>query len=334
MIKIVLKITISSLLIWWLIGQTDVNQIIDNMSTVDPWGILYSAGIMLLLSALQSLRWFIVIRSINSEINYRDAFHNVLVGNFFNQTLPSSIGGDAVRMWRAYQHGLSSVAAIHSVILDRLTALAALVLMAALGMPWMFSLLGKTPERWAIPLIVGSVILTYAALLLFDKLPIQSTSWRPFQTIANLSSNARRVMLNLNVMWQILSISILIHLGVGFAVFVIVTAMALPIDLIDCLILVPPVILISMVPISIAGWGVRESAMVTAFALVGIGNNEAFALSVLFGLVMMLTGIPGGVLWLLSKNRNRSKKDSEKLFEAAIQNRDDVDLNSSHHEKR
>ena len=56
-------------------------------------------------------------------------------------------------------------------------------------------------------------------------------------------------------------------------------------------------------PISIAGWGVREQAMVTAFALIGVPGEGALALSILFGLIALLFGLPGGVVWLMSADR-------------------------------
>ena len=72
------------------------------------------------------------------------------------------------------------------------------------------------------------------------------------------------------------------------------------------LVLIPPVMLVSMVPVSIAGWGVREGAMVGALGFVSVGADEALALSVLFGLVVMVVGLPGGLIWFLTgKERAR-----------------------------
>ena len=67
--------------------------------------------------------------------------------------------------------------------------------------------------------------------------------------------------------------------------------------------LVLPVILISIVPISIAGWGVRETAMVAAFAYAGLAQADGLIVSVLFGGGLLLLGIAGGVVWLLTAER-------------------------------
>ncbi len=63
---------------------------------------------------------------------------------------------------------------------------------------------------------------------------------------------------------------------------------------------VSPALLVTTLPISIAGWGVREGAMVAAFSLVGVPVEGALVLSILFGLLILLISLPGGVVWMLS----------------------------------
>ncbi len=63
--------------------------------------------------------------------------------------------------------------------------------------------------------------------------------------------------------------------------------------------LVLPVALISVVPISIAGWGVREGAMVAAFAYAGLSQSDGLLISILFGISYLLLGVLGGVVWVL-----------------------------------
>ena len=71
----------------------------------------------------------------------------------------------------------------------------------------------------------------------------------------------------------------------------------------DCIVLFPPALLVTTLPISIAGWGVRELAMVAVFALVGVPADGASVLSILFGLLDALISLPGGVLWVLSGDK-------------------------------
>src|SRR5262249_24383180 len=78
-----------------------------------------------------------------------------------------------------------------------------------------------------------------------------------------------------------------------------------PVSLAQILFLLPPVLLVSTIPISIAGWGVRESSMIAAFALAGLAESDGLTLSILFGAATFTIGLVGGLVWILSGLRAR-----------------------------
>src|SRR5258708_5775448 len=79
-----------------------------------------------------------------------------------------------------------------------------------------------------------------------------------------------------------------------------VLAAAAPFGFTPSLLMIPPIMLISTIPISIAGWGVRETALILAFGYAGLPASDALIVSILFGTVMFAFGVAGGGLWLLS----------------------------------
>lgn len=304
MIRIFVKLAISAVLIWLVTRNFDGEALWRSILAADVALLVAAAALLGVLMLIQAWRWTFVIRAIESAMPIGAAFRHVLIGNFFNQTLPSSIGGDAVRIWRVYKDGHTLSAAFNSVVLDRLSALAALCLMAALGQPAIFDLIGSSPARWAVPVILVGAVFAYICLMSFDRLPDVVFQWKATRGLAQLSQDARRVFLRLQSLVPIVLISVFIHASVAYSVYLIALAIGAPVTLLHCLILVPLVILVSMVPISIAGWGVREGAMVTAFGFVGIAAEQAFVLSVLFGFAVMIVGLPGGVLWFISDRKS------------------------------
>ena len=72
-------------------------------------------------------------------------------------------------------------------------------------------------------------------------------------------------------------------------------------DLLDCLVLIPPVMLITTMPISIAGWGVRETAMVYVLGLVGVSEADSLVISVIIGILFLIVSLLGGLFWLSGK---------------------------------
>jgi hypothetical protein len=99
---------------------------------------------------------------------------------------------------------------------------------------------------------------------------------------------------------------ILTHINMALIVLILALGLGLDVTLLDCLTLVPPVMLIMTIPISIGGWGVRETAMVSLFGLIGVPGEGAFALSVVFGLTGIAVAIPGGIIWLMSRDKGET----------------------------
>lgn len=300
MASFLVKFAVSAVLIWLLVRGFDTHTLLDQLANVRLGGLLVATALLASLSAIQAWRWSAIVDAIGQAMSFLRSWQIIFIGLFFNQTLPSAIGGDAVRMWRAYKTGIGVAPAVHSVMLDRLSALAALVLMASAGLPAIFRLMAGDPARWAVPVLIVGGLGGFSVLMTLDRLPRGWRRWRVAQAAAGLSADARRVLLRPRTAAPVIAVSVVIQLGVALTVYLLAGAAGVEAGLVDCLILVPPVLLVSMVPISIAGWGVREGAMVTAFGFVGVAADQAFVLSVLFGLVIMVVGLPGGLVWLLS----------------------------------
>jgi hypothetical protein len=84
-------------------------------------------------------------------------------------------------------------------------------------------------------------------------------------------------------------------------IFFLINGMGAAVTIWQCMLIVPTVMLISLLPFSVAGWGLRESAMATGFMLVQAPTAAAVAASVMFGVLTLLTSLPGGLLWLSSR---------------------------------
>ena len=79
------------------------------------------------------------------------------------------------------------------------------------------------------------------------------------------------------------------------------------IQIIQILVLMPPVLLLTSLPISFSGWGVREGAIIFFFGLIGIIKTEAITISIILGLLTMLVSITGALVWLSEKPKKKDK---------------------------
>jgi hypothetical protein len=216
------------------------------------------------------------------------------------------VGGDAVRIYKAWRAGLTLGRAVNGVMLERVAAVVALVALVAATQPLFLPRVDDETARWILPFVALSVAGTVAgmaALLVLDRLPASLRGWRLVRGLARLGADARKVFLNPRAAGKVLGWGVAGHVNLTLGIYVLALGLKLEVTWVDCIVLFPSALLVTTLPISIAGWGVREGAMVALFALVGVPTDGALVLSILFGLLDALISLPGGVLWVLSGDK-------------------------------
>ena len=301
--RAVIKAAISAACLALLLNQIGAAGLTATLLQANPLTI---AGLILLLcglGVLQALRWWLIGKKLGLQWSIRVATELAFVGAFFNQLLPSSSGGDAVRVWKLKQAGIPIRRAVSSVLLDRISALVAIGLIFCFGISVLYDILGKyagsidAPSFYA---YMGAfLILSVAIVWATARLPFVRQS-RLAQIIYKLIEDAKTVFLSPTLLLATTAISLLIQIGIGYVVWSLATDFGGHLDFIEFSLLWPVVFILSFLPISIAGWGVREGAMVVAFHILGNPSSIALAASIAYGVIMIIASIPGGILWFLS----------------------------------
>ncbi len=306
-IALALKVLVSGGLIWLLLGSIDLQTAGDRILAANPLALLGAISVFVIQSVVIVWRWQAVMRAMNSGLPFLKTLAITYMGLFFNQALPSSVGGDAVRIYKAYKSGMDLNSAINGVMLDRVATMLGLVLLVIVAVPFFSNRLGPEETQWILPavllLAVGGVA-GLVALMYLDNLPTRFSHYRVVHGLALLAADTRRVFLSPKYALSVLLISLIGHANVTFGIYLIAVALDIGISWVDCMVLMPPVLLMTTLPISIAGWGVREGAMVAMLALIGVPSEAALVLSILIGLAAVLTSLPGGLVWILSGDRN------------------------------
>lgn len=305
-LKPLLKLAISLALIAIVLRAFDVRGVSSYLTRVDAATLVLVVAIALAVAPLHAARWLAVLHANGSRLSFKTALQIVLIGHFFNQALPSSVGGDAVRVWCAYRAGVPFRAGLNTVLIDRAYSLFALLLLTACGLPWLFDLVGDAAARWALSTVVVAGMAGFAAFLALRGLPRIVTRLRLVRALLALSQLGRNVMSAWRPALVTLLASMVSFSAFALIVYLLARAMQLDASLAACLLLVPPVVLVSVLPISIAGWGVREGAMVVAFGFISVPANGAFAVSVMFGLTIAAASLPGALFWWMSGYSLRS----------------------------
>jgi uncharacterized membrane protein YbhN (UPF0104 family) len=303
--RFLLKAAVSALLIWLLLRHRDLGAIAHQMLAVNPVDLVLAGVCFWVLALPSALRWIRILAAMGHELPLAAAFPIVLIGLFFNLVLPSSVGGDAVRMWKLHRLGLPGQVAVMSVMIDRLVALAALLLLVTAALPALYDLVADRGARNGVLVLLALGYVGFALAMLLEHLPASLKRHRLARWAGQLGSDLRRVLLVPRFAVPTLFYSLVNQGGLIVVTWILARGMGLPIGALDCLLVVPFAVLVSVIPISIAGWGLREGAFVAGFGLVGLGASQALALSVLYGLLNTAVNLPGGIIWLASADKRR-----------------------------
>jgi uncharacterized membrane protein YbhN (UPF0104 family) len=297
---LLLKAALSIALILLVARHVDFGALALQLHHVNLGLLALSAGLILLQTIAGAMRWQAIMAAQSGRIDLLTTFRIYYIGVFFATFTPGGIFGDVVRVWHAHRVGLILSSAISSVILDRLIVVAYLV---AITIATVHLLPPEIQARF--PLGAASALLLIALLaglvapLAIRRLPAKIRSHASVGKLVALSDSVLLVTMRpLSLIWILLLTAVSQALLCG-AIGVLSRSIGGGVGFVDFMILMPPVILASILPISIGGWGMRETAMVFTLSLVGVAPESAFLLSVLVGVLALAMSLPGGVLWLL-----------------------------------
>jgi uncharacterized membrane protein YbhN (UPF0104 family) len=298
------KMLLSIGVLFYIARGLDLNQLRVHLLAVDPGMFALALALIGIQTLVHSGRWVLIMRALGVSMDWQSGWRMLMVSLWFNQVLPSSAGGDVVRMWLLRQRDVTWPQAVKSVMADRFTALLGLVALMVVGLPILLLRVADRPAIFAIGGLTIAGVAGSAVLLTLDKWPKRVIALRPIASFVQFGSLVRFLLLQFQQCKILFGSALLIHLMTAAAVCALSMGLQVQLSVLDAFILIPPVILLTAVPISISGWGVREGAMVACLGLAHVPSDRALSISLLLGVAGVIIGVAGGAIWLASPERS------------------------------
>lgn len=310
-IRVWIRPLVSILLLFLLVRRLDTGRLFDLWSATDLW--LFALAVLILLaSPLTSVpRWQAILARLGHPMTTAPLLRALYIGAFFSQVLPSSVGGDFWRIWACKRDGVPLTTATHSVLIDRLAGLAVTLLCFATTFPWLLAQVATDAVRW---LLWGLLAACLGAVAL---IVILGAGARPLARIALLAPLARfagslaSTGRSATLIAMMLTTAAAGQMVSYVAFFALSRSIGTPLSFADCLVTMPPALLITLVPISLGGWGLREGAFVVILKFYGVPAEQALILSMLFGLALLISTLPGIALWLMQPAALRRQRSND-----------------------
>ena len=304
------KAAVSIALLWILFSRVDVARLWSIARTASwPWLVLALAlyFVMILVSAW---RWGLLLVAQGIALPFRALTSSFLVATFFNNFLPSNIGGDVIRVADTAPAAGSKTRAATVVLIDRGVGLLGLVLMAAIGATAGPRLIDAGPGIGAGMLWIAFVVAALGALVLVTMPKILPALLRPLrilhqewvdERLLRLGDALQRFGGEPGALMACFAGAVLVQaILVGFYL-AIARSMQIPVGFLELAVVVPLSFIVQMLPVSMNGFGVREATFGFYFTRLGLPLESALLISFMGAALIMLFSLSGAVAYWIRR---------------------------------
>jgi glycosyltransferase 2 family protein len=303
-----LRLGLSIALMAFILYRIDVAAMGRTLAGAHAGFIVLGLAIIVLERMVMAWKWRWLLAAKGLRVSFSRVLKIVYLGNFIGTFLPSSLGVDVVRSYSLYRHGTALSESVSSVLVDKVLALIAAMVVPVTVVLFFPGAVFDPAVRSAVLAIAagfGAVLLlglnrrlVHGVLSHGHRLPGLLSAPALWSRAAALYGTFHGYTAYKGALWGAFAASLVFQALRVLGVVALGAALGLELGLLSYLVYVPLIIMLTMLPISVGGIGVREGAFVYFFTGAGVPAEAALALSILLYLVSLLSVLPGGVIYL------------------------------------
>ena len=306
-ITTILRIVIGAALIAILIWRLDLSKILADIRSIETIYLLYALIPYLLFILISAWRWQVLLEYKKFNIPFGRTIIIYFIATFFNNFLPTTIGGDVMRVLYSMKDRRAD--AMATVLVDRILGFVGLFVFALFAVLYLFVIKRQTEF---LPFTVGGLIIILAITYLFfseraySKLSPVVQKIRIFK-IGDRLNRLHEAATDFSSAWSTIIVcvvlSILIQALLAIGPFFVMKGMSINngVSLLPCFIYIPIINIISMIPISFNALGVREYFYVLLFSRVGFAAETSVAISLVAFFLYFILSLIGGIFFIFFK---------------------------------
>lgn len=310
---LIIRLVGSTALILWLLNKFEWNKILEIAKQGSLIYIIAAAIAIQFTVAPSIFKWKMLVDSSLNHVDKKGASFNRLgrlyyIGLFFNNFLPGSVGGDVARVY--YLGRITGIPiATASVGFERLTSGAALVAIAIFAS---FSMESARDFLFPIFIAIGIVMLVFLLLGRWVKVEKKETNHSKVanglqilkSAIGKIVKAASDYRKEGKKWWLWIAIlSILFQVGMALINHLLFLSFGIHVSWVAMLMIITLISVLTMLPISVNGLGVREGCYIFFFKELGVPDEISVTVSLMFFLLVSLSSLAGGCFWILERGR-------------------------------
>ena len=299
-LKNIVKLFLSAIVLMFIFSKVDIDNMVTIFDSIEYKFLLISPVLFFIQIFTASLRWQVILSSLEVKLTRLRALKYSWLGFFFNQVLPSSIGGDAYKIFLLVKNDKCPISkSIASVLLDRLLGFIGIIFMIIASLTH----ISQITQLQFLTLETSHYLLILMIILVFPiGLKLLNDYSAKFKDFFSEMISSLSFILKTRKVFYIIIYSILIQSILIFCVWTLAFSIQMNIDLRNLFFIIPLANLLATISISIAGWGIREGVIVFSLTTLGFSIDESTALSLMYGLLITIVSLPAGFFLLTEKH--------------------------------
>ena len=315
---IVAKILLSVALFAYVVAKVSPRNVWATMKGADPALIGLAAALFFVSSLIGSWLWARLLRAQGVSIPYPKAASYYFVGLFFNNFLPSNIGGDIARISDAAKHADHVSPVFSATLMDRLIGvvsigfLAVVASIAALHRLHLYAIYWTTLVVFLLAVAFFASIFNRGILEAFER-PFRAIGAQKIErAIARLMDDLHGFRSEGRALAAAFVASTLVQISRIYVHYLVGLALGVRISLAYYFLFVPVLAALISLPISLNGLGVREGAAVVLFQLAGLSREQSFSIPFLTYMLAVMISLLGGFIFISRTPRRAIGKHLER----------------------
>ena len=312
----ILRLCISAGILWYIFSGPDINpsKMIEYAKNIEIERLFVAAFLYLIIIFIACIRWYRLLCGQGVALPFFKTLEINFIGLFFNSFMPSMTGGDIIKAYYVSKHAHQRVEAATTVLIDRVVGMMALL---AIGTTAGFFVISDPKiGKAAISIIMFFLIIVIFNIIFFSKRIMKKFSfvwkivkWEKAVNFLRRFYSAFYIYRSKKILlMEVFAMSIAMQLMFIMMNYQIALGMGLNVSMKYFFLFIPIIAVISVIPITFAGWGLGESMYKNFFGFVGMSGDSSVTVSIVVRLITLIVNLIGGIFYIFHKPPELSRK--------------------------
>lgn len=305
---VAVKLTATILLVGFLLSKADWAQVGASFSRANPWLLVLVLFCMVMCVVISAWKWQKLLQIHRINIPFQRLNRLYFIAMFFNNFLPTGIGGDGYRVMKTWRNERSRAGALLAVFMERVSGILALLMLGFIGGIIGWAISDDRISRWLVQLclIGGFGALALIVLVVFTglyrKLKERVKLPGKLRTLAEHAEDYRR---NPVLVRDVVGISFGFHFFTAFWWWALLTAVGTGMPVYHLIVVLALLSIVTVIPLSINGIGLVDGSFIYLAGQYGVSYDQALTVMLIQRALMIPISLYGAWLYLKQREERR-----------------------------